>query len=1089
MEIDELAVKITGDSTSLQTAMEDATESMGKLGINTSALTRLLGAAGLTAALKMAYDAADKMVQAFRDDETAQLKYNAALAASAVITAQGKKALDEYVPVFASLAGIAEADTQSQIARLAAYGRTDAQIKTMMETALGMSTVLDMDVNTALTQLNMTFSGTIGRLGQQIPAMKDLTAEQLKNGDGIKLLNEKYGEFAGTLKDSTDVSIKNFENAYSDLMSTMGASIAGTIKTLRDSMTGLFRDIIAQTQDSNSGLEIFATGFNNFVNIFKQAALSIVGKGNIFTAIDEAINHTQQKINELIVIYSGLEDPIQKRIRLEKEAAEKARQEAEATASKVAAAAQEAADAQIKSFQKAQEAYRAELAATETRVKAGLITEQDAADAKYNANKKLIDDLIALGYTGDAASKQIGDQALAAAIARNANLYANTKENVDNILTEEAKILAQQQEVAEWEAAYLAKKKASAEAAAEIQRRLVNTRLEATEQATIKEDAAEEALQATVAAGLTSTAQHAEQMAARRTAADAAHWDAVENMAEATRAAEVEASEEAADAEAFAAEQARAAEKLAEQEAAEYAKKYTEAITATKQAGYAARLASMEKTHDAEEKAEERLQLIVTEQSGSAAQHAEQAAERRANTEQNFYAATANIAAREAEEQAIAEAAAAEVSRKLREQTIAKMVSRQLAATEAVDKAQSDAQEAEEKRQIAAEVAADDHAKAVRLIEGRLLTTRLKNIEAVDAKDEKARADADARAEAAAEVEKRVAEIKIGLQNRGLANAESVHEKAAAAEDALNEKKKKGWESYEAYLDEMRAKEITADAAALAEKEKTFKDAFQKIADAADDAVNNFVKIGTALNTVLESASKKQQEAVDAALKTQLDAYEAEKQAALEAAGLADKTTLETLKERVDAAYAAGDAEEIAAAEAALKKQEIIEEYDAKAVAATKKAEYEKAVIKYKADIAQYGVNMALAVAQGALAIVQAFAQLGPIAGAIAAVAIGATTAAQIVVMENNKPTPPPALALGGVARGSTWVGERGAELVDLPAGSYVHDAQESKRIAAERGNSNSTFIFNSPKALTPSEMKRQFRIAQRRAAFMGAAG
>ena len=63
MEIDELAVKITGDSTSLQAAMNQAVDAMGKLGIGTSALTGLLGAAGLAGAFKIAYDAASKMVQ------------------------------------------------------------------------------------------------------------------------------------------------------------------------------------------------------------------------------------------------------------------------------------------------------------------------------------------------------------------------------------------------------------------------------------------------------------------------------------------------------------------------------------------------------------------------------------------------------------------------------------------------------------------------------------------------------------------------------------------------------------------------------------------------------------------------------------------------------------------------------------------------------------------------------------------------------------------------------------------------------------------------------------------------------------------
>ncbi|HQM02111.1 MAG TPA: hypothetical protein PLH98_16410, partial [Ruminococcus flavefaciens] len=371
MEIDELAVKITGDSSSLQSALRDATESMEKLGINTSALSGLLGVAGLTAIFKMASDAAAKMVDAFRGDEVALLKYNAALEASNSITAKGKSTLDEFIPKFASLSGIAEADTQSMIAMLAAYGRTDEQIKTMMETALGMSNVLGTDVNTALTQLNMTFSGTIGRLGQQIPALKDLTAEQLKNGEGVKLLSDKYSGFSDVLKDSTDVSIKNYENAYSDMMSVMGESIAKTIQPVRDALTDAFRWIA----DDQTGVRAKAT-------------LGIIEIGLV--AIVSAINPIAGAISGAIIIVTNLVNQF------------KAAQEgASAAAAQSAAAWAESNKGQsddldamrLKAIQVANDRAAAEKKAADDTVKASADAEKKIIEGRKAASKEYEDTL------------------------------------------------------------------------------------------------------------------------------------------------------------------------------------------------------------------------------------------------------------------------------------------------------------------------------------------------------------------------------------------------------------------------------------------------------------------------------------------------------------------------------------------------------------------------------------------------------------------------------------------------------------------------------------------------------------------------
>jgi len=181
--------------------------------------------------------------------------------------------------------------------------------------------------------------------------------------------------------------------------------------------------------------------------------------------------------------------------------------------------------------------------------------------------------------------------------------------------------------------------------------------------------------------------------------------------------------------------------------------------------------------------------------------------------------------------------------------------------------------------------------------------------------------------------------------------------------------------------------------------------------------------------------------------------------------------------------------EDLAAAEKLALAKKAAEEKAAldKSVAATKIAEREKAMIKYEADKAQYAANILSAIASGALAVLQGFAQLGPIGGAIAAIGIGIVTGAQIALM---KPPKAPAFAIGTsyAPGGPAMVGEFGPEMVDLPRGAMVHTAEETRQIGGAGSKTvQNSFVFHSPVALTPSEMQTRFVLAQRQAAFQGA--
>jgi tape measure domain-containing protein len=67
---------------------------------------------------------------------------------------------------------------------------------------------------------------------------------------------------------------------------------------------------------------------------------------------------------------------------------------------------------------------------------------------------------------------------------------------------------------------------------------------------------------------------------------------------------------------------------------------------------------------------------------------------------------------------------------------------------------------------------------------------------------------------------------------------------------------------------------------------------------------------------------------------------------------------------------------------------------------------------------------------------------------------------------------------------GAAIVGEQGRELVMLPRGAQVVPNNKTEQMI---GGATNTFVFNSPVELNPAEMKKQFTLAQRRAAFEGA--
>ena len=85
-----------------------------------------------------------------------------------------------------------------QQAFLASLGLTEQQINDTIEASAQLSAATGMTLDSAVKNLAKTYGGLTGELGESIPALKQFTAEELKNGAAVQFALDNYKGFAET---------------------------------------------------------------------------------------------------------------------------------------------------------------------------------------------------------------------------------------------------------------------------------------------------------------------------------------------------------------------------------------------------------------------------------------------------------------------------------------------------------------------------------------------------------------------------------------------------------------------------------------------------------------------------------------------------------------------------------------------------------------------------------------------------------------------------------------------------------------------------------------------------------------------------
>ena len=166
-----------------------------------------------------------KATQAAIEQENAVNRLNAALKVSGDFSLQSSNGFQELASELQKVTRFGDETILNQIALAKSFGATNEQAADVAKVAVDLAEAFDIDLTSATRNAAKTLGGFAGELGEVIPELKDLSKEQLRAGEGIKLLGDRFAGTAAERVDTFSGAVQQSANAWGDLLEGLGQFI------------------------------------------------------------------------------------------------------------------------------------------------------------------------------------------------------------------------------------------------------------------------------------------------------------------------------------------------------------------------------------------------------------------------------------------------------------------------------------------------------------------------------------------------------------------------------------------------------------------------------------------------------------------------------------------------------------------------------------------------------------------------------------------------------------------------------------------------------------------------------------------------
>ena len=270
--------------------------------INAGAIATAAGVAGVGVAVKKTVDALNDCEKAYKVQIKAEQSLSAAAKNNPYLNDESVYNLRNFASELQSLSEIGDEVSLQVMSQLAATGRNEEQIMSIMSAAADMAAVTGNSIQNVALQLNKTYSGLAGELGEANGAIRALTKEELENGKAIEIVANQY---KGAAQSTADVNVQ-LSNSWGDFKENIGRGWSNVTKPVKQ----FFLDVLNSINEATAK-----------TNALKDAK----GKRNDGTAtaadtkilLDDAqkqIENTQKEINSTIELLND-EEKLAEKIR------------------------------------------------------------------------------------------------------------------------------------------------------------------------------------------------------------------------------------------------------------------------------------------------------------------------------------------------------------------------------------------------------------------------------------------------------------------------------------------------------------------------------------------------------------------------------------------------------------------------------------------------------------------------------------------------------------------------------------------------------------------------------------------------------
>ena len=222
---------------------------------------KAIGVAGAYFGARALLDGVKTSIDAFGKQELAEKKLEQALGRTSTALLDQASAMQQ-VTIFGDEAVIA------QQAFLASIGMTEEQISDILPVAADLAAATGMTLESAVRNTAKTFSGLAGELGELVPQIRDLTAEEMKAGKAVEVMGELFQGVASTEARTLSGMLGRVTNEMGDMAEDIGGVLAPAIENLAFQFlklrgaTTAQDEVLKELDDTNDHIAQIQRGIN-----------------------------------------------------------------------------------------------------------------------------------------------------------------------------------------------------------------------------------------------------------------------------------------------------------------------------------------------------------------------------------------------------------------------------------------------------------------------------------------------------------------------------------------------------------------------------------------------------------------------------------------------------------------------------------------------------------------------------------------------------------------------------------------------------------------------------------------------------------